>query len=147
MAYNFKFEKVEELYVQNKDRIKNDLSRHMFILNNQYDVLNNLKLRELDLSDSFGKLCENEISPLSMQCFYESIYVNNENIKNQLNNINKTENKIEKIRKELIKANQDIQIMDKLDEKYRYEYNTAENKKILTEIETYVVNRYNSKVI
>lgn len=112
-SYKFSLEKVLEWRVDNEKSIARSFARLQNELNHQETVLNNLKLEDEDIKKRILML--NNIYDLKQEYRFKQRV--EENIKEQKVLIDKTKLKIEKLRLELMEAQKDRRIMEKLKEK------------------------------
>lgn len=140
-GYKFSMDKVLEIREKNEKKITNHYFKAKGSLNEEYEILNRLKKEIEEINISYGLL---DISSLNYKNLYKSMLKNK--IEKQLEYINNKEIELELIRLNLIEAQKEKKILEKIKkndyEKYLLNIKEKENM----ELDETAILRYANKI-
>lgn len=140
-GYKFSMDKVLEIREKNEKKITNHYFKAKCSLNEEYEILNRLKKEIEEINISYGLL---DISSLNYKNLYKSMLKNK--IEKQLEYINNKEIELELIRLNLIEAQKEKKILEKIKkndyEKYLLNIKEKENM----ELDETAILRYANKI-
>lgn len=152
MGYVFRLKKLADLNLQQEKKLKIELSKQINRLRDAVGLLNSYVEKERGIVSYLEKTEEESkgtgyLRAIEYQYLHQALQGVREDIMAQYNVVKKIQADADNIRQELIKASQDVKILDKLDRKCYKEYMNSLIKLEQENIEQFICNRYNIKKV